>query len=218
MLGKRRIDSTGTPALKRITLVLLFGYALLLCSSIGALAGQLEGGEAAFKKGDYATALKLWRPLAEQGLADAQYNLGRMYDYGWGVVQDFNETSKWYRLAAAQGNANAQHSLGDMYILGTVGVQDYKEAVKWYRLAAEQGFADAQNSLGAMYWAGWGVAQDYVRAYMWFSLGASSLSGEKEKGAANDRDAIAAKMTPAQIEQAQAMAHSCQQSNYKQCD
>ena len=64
---------------------------------------------------DYETAYKLFLPLAEQGDADAQFNLGVMYDEGDGVPQDYKEAFKWYRLAAEQGDAFAQFELGVMY-------------------------------------------------------------------------------------------------------
>jgi hypothetical protein len=65
---------------------------------------------------------------------------------------------------------------------------------------------------------GQGVTQDYVRAHMWFNLAASSLSGEDQKNASTQRENVAAKMAPAQIAEAQAMARKCQASNFKQCD
>jgi TPR repeat protein len=105
-----------------------------------------------------------------------------------------------------------------MYESGEGVPQDYKEAHKWYRLAAAQGNADAQNNLGAMHENGEGVAQDYVRAHMWFDVAALSSQDERRKAAADNRDAITSKMTSAQIEQAQALARTCLQSNYKECD
>lgn len=101
-------------------------------------------------RGDYATAARLLRPLAAQGNANAQYNLGAMYESGHGVVQDHKEAVKWYRLAAAQGDADAQFNLGNMYKDGQGVVQDHEEAVKWFRLAADQGDADAQRNLALM--------------------------------------------------------------------
>ena len=80
---------------------------------------------AAYESKDYATALKLWRPLAEQGDAQAQYNLGIMYDNGQGVPQDDAEAVKWYRKAAEQGIAKAQYNLGVMYANGRGVPQDY---------------------------------------------------------------------------------------------
>ena len=100
----------------------------------GAHAGPYEDGWAAFTRGDYATALSLWRPLAARGNANAQGFLGLMYGNGQGVPQDYKEAARWYGLAAAQGDANAQFNLGLLYYGGRGVVQDYKEAVKWFRL------------------------------------------------------------------------------------
>ena len=72
----------------------------------------------AHERGDYVTALKEWRPLAERGDANAQSNLGVMYDKGQGVPQDDKTAVKWYTLAAEQGNALAQYNLGVMYANG----------------------------------------------------------------------------------------------------
>ena len=59
----------------------------------------------AAKSGDFATALREWKPLAEQGIADAQFKLGLMYSLGRSVPQDYKTAVKWYRLAAEQGHA-----------------------------------------------------------------------------------------------------------------
>jgi len=79
--------------------------------------------------------------------------------------------------------------------------QDYGEAAKWYRKAADQGNAKAQYHLGLMYAKGRGVPMDYVQALMWFNLAAA----QGESLAAKNRDNLAAKMTPAQIERAEAL-------------
>jgi hypothetical protein len=68
-------------------------------------------GLAAFEKGDYAEALKEWRPLADQGDAEAQYRLGRMHEKGWGTTKDFDAALRWYRLAAEQGHEEAKKVL-----------------------------------------------------------------------------------------------------------
>ena len=102
--------------------------------------------------------------FAEQGVAEAQFNLGLMYYNGQGVRQDYAEAVRWYRQAAEQGNAEAQNNLGTMYAIGQGVRQDYAEAVRWYRKAAEQGVAETQNNLGAMYAIGQGVRQDYAEA------------------------------------------------------
>ncbi len=88
---------------------------------------------------DYGTASRQWRPLAEQGNAKAQFNLGVMYDRGLGVPQDYAEAVKWYRKAAEQGNARAQRALGIMYRYGYGVAKDFVLAHMWYDLAAAQG-------------------------------------------------------------------------------
>ena len=77
-----------------------------------AVAGPFEDAFDAYNRGDFETALRLWQPLADQGNASAQYNLGLMYDKGEGVAENDAEAVKWYRKAADQGRATAQSNLG----------------------------------------------------------------------------------------------------------
>ena len=119
--------------MKRLLLALVLACAL----SAPAWAGYYEG-LAAYNRGDYETALREWRPLAEQGDATAQYNLGVMYDNGRGVARDYAEAVKWYRRAAEQGEAAAQFNLGFMYATGQGVAQDYVLAHLWYNLAASR--------------------------------------------------------------------------------
>ncbi len=102
-------------------------------------------GMEAYDKGDYATALKEWRPLAEQGDAEAQCNLGYMYKGGKGVPQDDAEAARWYRRAAEQGNAIAQFYLGIMYATGGGVQEDYVQAYLWFSLAAAEGHFSART-------------------------------------------------------------------------
>ena len=184
--------------------------SLFLLVGLPALA-DLTAGEAAYDKGDYATALAEFLPLAERGDAIAQLRLGYMYEFGRGVPQNDKEAIRWFCAAAEQGNENAQFTLGFLYEVGIyeVGIgrgvrQDYKEAVRWYGMAAEQGNASAQFFLGCMYEEGWGVAQDYIQAHMWFNLAAANVFGNDEM--AKRRDSVASKMTPEQISEAQRLA------------
>ncbi len=178
---------------------------MLVCAAMPAAAGPLEDATAAYLKGDYATALRLWRPLAEQGDASAQTRLGNSYYDGQGVSQDYAAALTWYRKAADQGYAIAQHNLGAMYEGGQGVSQDYAAALTWYRKAADQGYAQDQNNLGRMYAYGKGVPQDYVQAHKWFNL-AASRAQEGDEWAAQRRNEVAAKMTPAQIAEAQKLA------------
>ena len=117
----------------------LVAFALSGLFAAPAVAGPFEDGVAAFGRGDYATAFQLWRPLAEQGHAIAQANVGVMYYEGRGVTQDYAEAVKWYRRAAEQGGAGAQHNLGVTYDNGQGVPQDYVQAHMWFELAAARG-------------------------------------------------------------------------------
>ena len=103
---------------------------------------QFQQGLTAYEQSDYQTAFKLWLPLAEQGNADAQFNLGLMYYNGRGVKQDDFEAVKWYRKAAEQGNVYAQFIVGGSYLLGK-GVQVNKSLAKeWFGKACDNGDQD----------------------------------------------------------------------------
>ncbi len=95
-----------------------------------AIAGALEDGVAAYVRQDYPTALRLLRPLAEHGVAEAQGRLGYMYFMGKGVAQDYAEAAHWYRMAADRGVADAQVNLGIMYARGQGVAQDDVEAAR----------------------------------------------------------------------------------------
>ena len=183
---------------------------LLFCTAaVPACSNRYEDASAAYERGDYATAFRLMKPLAEQGYAKAQYNLGVMYHKGEGVPADHAEAVKWFRKAAEQGYAKAQYNLGVMYRIGDGVPQDNTETMKWYRKAAEQGIADAQYFLGVAFDSGQGVPQDSVQAYMWYSLAASRLSeaeAEKREMVLMSRGVIASRMTPEQLEKAQRLA------------
>lgn len=133
-----------------------------------SFAGQLEDAASAYQKGDYATALRLYRPLAEQGGVGAQDLLGDMYAHGRGVPQNYAEAAHWYRMAAEQGDETNQDWMGFLYEEGRVVPQDLGEAVKWYRKAADQGWSTAQIRMGAMYEQGRGVPKDYTEATKWY--------------------------------------------------
>jgi uncharacterized protein len=110
-------------------------------------AGSLEDGKAALAHGDFATAMQLWRPLADHGVAEAQFGLGVLYAKGDGVPQDYAAAVGWYRKAADQGFTFAQFSLGFMYATGRGVPQDYVRAYMWTNLAAARGVSDAIESL-----------------------------------------------------------------------
>ena len=104
------------------------------------------------------------KPAAEQGDADAQYNLGTMYDYGQGVSQDNKQAIEWYIKAAKQSHADAQFDLGVIH----ESKQDETQAISWYLKAAEQGHLYAQVNLGSLYSNSRGEFQDYNQAANWY--------------------------------------------------
>ena len=106
---------------------------------------EFNEGVAAYKRGDYATALRVWRIHAARGDAHAQYNLGAMYDEGKGVPQDYAKAIQWYRFSVEQGFANAQYNLGALNYRGEGVPQDDVMAHKWFSLAAAQGVEAARK-------------------------------------------------------------------------
>lgn len=186
---------------------------LFVLFGIQVFAQEIDKGYEAYNDGDYATALKEWKPIAEQGYAFAQYNLGILYEYGNGVPKDYAEAVKWYRLSAEQGYAISQYSLGLMYSNGYGVLKDKAEAVKWWRLSAEQGYVYAQGILGIMYELGEGVLKDNITAHMWYNI----ASGNGHKSAGDWRDGRAGFMSASDIKKATDMAIKCMESDYKKC-
>jgi TPR repeat protein len=199
--------------MRKLLPILCLTLAVLLGSAGAGWSADFEKGLDAVDRGDFATALREFRPLAEQGDALAQTLMGTMYNEGRGVPQDHKTAVKWWRLAAEQGYDRAQFNLGVMYKSGLGVPQDDKTAVKWYRLAAEQGHAPAQTNLGVMYADGEGVLKDYVYTHMWGNIAASN--GDENGGKL--RDFVAKLMTPSQLEKAKDLARECVRKKYKGC-
>jgi len=146
------------------------------------------------------------RNEAEEGSAEAQFNLGSKYDRGDGVPKDYAEALKWYSRAAEEDDVKAQVNLGFMYDHGRSVPQDFSKAAIWYRKAAEQGNVAAQFNLGYLYENGQGVPQDDVQAHKWFSLAASRMpasNAEDREKAIKARERVVARMTPAQVAEAE---------------
>ncbi len=163
--------------MKRSFLAAVMLVALAACATEGGWSDELKAGGAAYDRGDYATALRQWRPLAEQGNADAQAQLGAMYYNGWGVPKDNAESTKWFRKSADQDFAPAQYNLGLIYNIQG----DSAEGTKWLcraiaarpwqgtprqRERAKKFQALAMHDLGTLL----NLEGDNVRSYMWFTL------------------------------------------------
>ncbi len=108
-------------------------------------------GLSAYQKGDYVTAAKEWRPLADQGDPAVQFNLGLLYLDGQGVPLDLDQAVKWFTRSAEQDYEKAQLNLGAMYSVGKGVKRDYVQAYKWLNICASKGNAKcvAQRDLVA---------------------------------------------------------------------
>ncbi len=151
-----------------LAVTLSSGFLNISYSDISDKGGkEFVSGNNFYKKGDYKQAFYWYQQSAEQGNANAQYNLGNIYYDGKGVSKDYKHAYNWYQKSAEQGNASAQYSLGWMYANGEGVAEDDKQAVSWYRKSAEQGNAHAQLGLGMMYFTGYGISRDLNKALYW---------------------------------------------------
>lgn len=124
---------------------------------------------AAYQAKNYREAMRLYKPLAEQGDAEAAFYVGRMYEKGDGVRKDEREVVKWYRKSAEGGYAPAQYRVAVGYAYGFAGLpKDQDEATKWLRRSAEGGHKKAQKILGKAYAEGrFGLPVDQKQAEYW---------------------------------------------------
>jgi tetratricopeptide (TPR) repeat protein len=140
----------------------LLGAAAALAALIASPGlADVKSGVDAWQRGDFAVAVKEWRPAADQGDADAQFNLGQAYRLGRGVPADLRIAQSWFQKAAAKGHEQAQANLG--LILYEGGKR--REALPWIRKAADRGDPRAQYVLGIELTNGDLIAKDWPRAY-----------------------------------------------------
>lgn len=163
-----------------------------------AWAADVNRGVDAVVQRDWEAALAEFRPLAEQGDAAAQVNLGNLYLKGYGVEQDYRAALRWYLKAAEQGNALGQGKLGMMHYYGFGVLEDHTEAAHWFREAAEQGEPGAAALLGALYAAGDGVDLDKVQAYVWYTLAADRGRADAQEG----KQDLAEELSPGEMNDA----------------
>lgn len=148
-----------------------------LVASASVWPGPFEDGLAARDRGDFAAAVHTFKPLAQSGDANSQFQLSLLYAAGKGVKADNKQALYWLRQAATRGNTQAQSNLGNAFNMGRE------------------------------------VAQDTIKAYAWLSM--ASASGDSV--ASTNREVVARKMSPLQLEQGKALAKVCLQGNFKPC-
>lgn len=149
----------------------------------------LEKAQTHTQTGDYADALAIYRELAQQTHAEAQFQLGELYHKGLGVDLNTRRAADWYFQAATQGHLDALHHLKDLaeqgdasiqydlarlYALGLGVSRDDAAAAEWFTQSAEQKHTPAQAKLGELYALGKGVKQSYAQAADWYRQAAIS--------------------------------------------
>jgi uncharacterized protein len=198
---------------KSFTLALA-AAALLAAGTTMVMADALQDGAQAYRTGNYGRAVSLWRPLAAQGNATAQNNLGIMYLNGKGLAQNTSEAVRYLSLSAAAGSSLGQNNLGGLYRDGKGVPRDFVKAQQWFLASASQGNSAGMYNLGLMYELGQGRKPEPFHAFMWYAL--ASDQGNMPN-AVTHRDALSLRMTPAAQKQARDMAAACKRQNYKDC-
>ncbi|HEY8591329.1 MAG TPA: SPOR domain-containing protein [Sphingomicrobium sp.] len=160
-----------------MTFKYLLAAAAIIGMAVPVSAQSVKAGVEAWQHADYAGAVAAWRPLAEAGDADAQFNLAQAYRLGRGVQTNLSAAKTWFERAARQGHVDAQTTLG--LLLFQNG--DQANGLTWLKQAAEKGEARALLVFGTALVNGDGVTQDPVRGYAYVSRAAAQgLAPAKE--------------------------------------
>ena len=167
-----------------------------LLARIGNARAQNALGDYYYDQKQYKKAFSWYKKSAEQGFAQAQYNLAWCYEAGEGVKKNETKAFEWYQKSADQGFAKAQHNLGICYYNGIVCDPDKYKAFEWFQKSAEQGVAEDQYNLGFCYYNGEGCDPDKYKAYEWYKKSAEqgvaeaqcNLGSCYEKGIGCDQD------------------------------
>jgi hypothetical protein len=170
-----------------------------MLSAVAAVGAWLasDGRDIRYARGNDLVSTLLQRARSRD--AEAQVQLGRMYDEGDGILQDSKEAAKWYAQAAQAGNLEAKYLYALALMEGRGVVQDYQAAFTWLEAAAKGGHPAAEFQLGRMYYKGMGIPVDKAKAYIWFNLAAAR--GNEE--ALRIRDVALRQIPPGQVNEAQ---------------
>lgn len=146
---------------------------LLLWAPVAQSENTFDIGKAAYQKGDFREAEKIWLELATKGDAQSQFFLGVLYDQGTEAVpKDDEAASTWFEAAARQGHVNAQFNLGNAYKRGRGVTQSEEQAVLWWQKAADLGSPNAQFNLAIQYYQGLGIEKNWDMAVHYFNMAA----------------------------------------------
>lgn len=156
--------------LPRMAIILAFLFSASAVFPPLSLAEDLGSAIRHYQDGDYKKAIKQWQDLAQQGDADAAFNLGQVFKSGDGVSFDYPKAESYYRFAAGAGHTAAQRELANLLFF-TYGTPDARQAaIPLWQMAAANGDGRAQYILGILYFNGDVVPQDKVLGYAWTLL------------------------------------------------
>lgn len=172
--------------------------------------------EIAASRGNFPKAFEIWEPLAGHGDADAQFNLGLMYEDGDGVVRDVEKAIFLFTSSAEQGFAPAQLRLGTMYMMGRAVDRNDEKAVDLFQRAARQGEAGAAINLGTMYALGRGTERNLVFANAWYLI-AAKLDQDLKPAAEIGVQADQGEMSQVQLAEAERLAELCIETELADC-
>ena len=151
----------------------LVAAAVAIWAAVPLSAQSVKSGIEAWQRADYSGAVAIWRPLAEKGDADAQFNLGQAYRLGRGVPTNLAAAKTWFERAAKQGHTDAETTLGLLLFQNN----DQAEGLKWLKKAADKGEARAMLIYGTALVNGDSVTQDPVLGYAYVSRAAAQGLG-----------------------------------------
>jgi formylglycine-generating enzyme required for sulfatase activity len=152
--------------MKKIRILLVAVVAVLMMAACGPSPEELvRQGKEHYDNDNYTEAMACFQKAAEKGNAEAEYHIGELYDYGFGVDEDDEIAADWYKKSAEKGYAEAQDRLASMYFVGNGVGKDYEKAAKWAQKALEQGdYCQSMVVLGTLYSIGEAVPQDHKKA------------------------------------------------------
>lgn len=160
-----------------------------------------------FGSSDTGQAVQWFRKAAARRFPPAEFQMGQLYDFGFGVPKDDRRALDWYLKAAQHGVAAASRAVGDFYRRGRGVETDLAEAVRWYRRAADGDDLRAQYQLAQMYFDGTGGPRDYISAYVWFDIAAGQTPlVDNQKAILELRNIAAARMSPDALTEAERRA------------
>jgi len=205
----------------RLIFAVVLAMALTSATALPSVAQDdndaADAASTAFNNGDYAGALKIWQPKADQGDPDAMTNIGVLYQYGLGIPRSMKKAAGLYEKAAQLGFVMAQYDLANLYYDGNGVDRDRKQAARWYTAAAQGGHAKSQYYLAQMYEDGEGVDENQATALQWYQKAADqglpeaqytlgdklingdNVDGDPSKGSDLVLQAAEQKYVPAQI-------------------